>query len=183
MQGSAVPFNGRLRRSASTANWFLSLDDAKTTKGSITATATCRSVMAEAVVVLHAFQKRTQETSRQDIGLARRRWAQLVKEPQMASKAKAAKKSTETFASVWDALADTPEQAANLRARSELMRQIAKVIKASGWTQVDAATRCGITQPRVNDLLRGRVSRFSIDALVNIATALGRTVHFELKAA
>jgi hypothetical protein len=105
----------------------LSLDDAKTTKGSITATATCRSVMAEAVVVLHAFQKRTQETSRQDIGLARRRWAQLVKEPQMASKANAAKKSTETFASVWDALADTPEQAANLRARSELMRQNAWV--------------------------------------------------------
>lgn len=100
-----------------------------------------------------------------------------------SSKDKTAKGSTDTYASVWDALADTPEQAANLRARSELMRQIAKVIKASGWTQVDAATRCGITQPRVNDLLRGRVSRFSIDALVNIATALGRTVHFELKAA
>ncbi|MEO6745822.1 MAG: XRE family transcriptional regulator, partial [Caldimonas sp.] len=46
-----------------------------------------------------------------------------------------------------------------------------------------AATRCGITQPRINDLLRGRVSRFSIDALVNIATALGRTVHFELQVA
>jgi predicted XRE-type DNA-binding protein len=48
--------------------------------------------------------------------------------------AKAAKKSTETFASVWDAHADTPEQAANLRARAELMQQIADVVKESGWT-------------------------------------------------
>ena len=89
----------------------------------------------------------------------------------------------ETYASVWDAIADTPEQAANLRARSELMRQIAAIVRDSGWTQLDAAQRCGVTQPRMNDLLRGRVSRFSIDALVNIATALGRTVHIELQAA
>jgi predicted XRE-type DNA-binding protein len=100
-----------------------------------------------------------------------------------SSNAKAAKKSIDTYASVWDALSDTPEQAANLRARSELMQQIAQVVKDSGWTQVDASTRCGITQPRINDLLRGRVSRFSIDALVNIATALGRTVHLELQLA
>jgi len=99
-----------------------------------------------------------------------------------AAKQKTAK-NTDTYASVWDALADTKEQAANLRARAELMRQIAEVVKGSGWTQVEAASRCGITQPRINDLLRGRVSRFSIDALVNIATALGRTVHFELQAA
>ena len=97
------------------------------------------------------------------------------------SKGKTEKGSGDTYASVWDALADTPEQAANLRARAELMRQIAVLVKDGGWTQVDAATRCGITQPRINDLLRGRVSRFSIDALVNIATALGRTVRFELQ--
>ena len=98
------------------------------------------------------------------------------------SKGKSAKKPSDTYTSVWDAISDTPEQAANLRARSELMRQIAEVVKESGWTQVDAASHCGISQPRINDLLRGRVSRFSIDALVNIATALGRTVHFELQA-
>ncbi len=89
----------------------------------------------------------------------------------------------ETFTSVWDAIADTPEQAANLRARSELMQQIAAIIKANMWKQADAALHCGVTQPRINDLLRGRVSRFSLDALVNIATALGRRVHFELEAA
>lgn len=89
----------------------------------------------------------------------------------------------ETYASVWDALADTPEQAANLRARAELMQKIAKIVQESGWTQTEAAARCGVTQPRISDLLRGRVSRFSLDALVNIATAIGRRVHVELEAA
>lgn len=89
----------------------------------------------------------------------------------------------ETFNSVWDALADTPEQAANLRARAELMRQIAAVIEANGWKQSDAALHCGVTQPRINELLRGRVSRFSLDALVNIATAIGRRVHVALEVA
>ncbi len=85
-----------------------------------------------------------------------------------------------SFDSVWDAVADTPEQAANLRARAELMRQITAIIAATDWTQAEAAEHCGVTQPRINDLLRGRVSRFSLDALVNIATALGRRVRLEL---
>ena len=87
------------------------------------------------------------------------------------------------FESVWDAIADTPAEAANLLARSDLMMQIAAIIKASDWKQAEAAAHCGVTQPRINDLLRGRVSRFSLDALVNIATAPGRRVHIELEAA
>jgi predicted XRE-type DNA-binding protein len=87
------------------------------------------------------------------------------------------------FANVWDALCDTPEEAANLTARSELMVQITRIIDRSGWTQTEAAKRCRVTQPRMNDLLRGRIDRFSLDALVNIATALGRKVHLKLKAA
>jgi predicted XRE-type DNA-binding protein len=74
-------------------------------------------------------------------------------------------------------------KAANLRARADLMRQLAELIEAKGWKQVEAAEHFGVTQPRINDLLRGRVSRFSLDALVNIATALGRRVHVELEAA
>src|SRR3954463_6366001 len=81
-----------------------------------------------------------------------------------------------TFASAWDALADTPEESANLRLRSELMRQIADIVEKNGWTQAEAAERCGVTQPRINDLLRGRIARFSVDALVNIAAALGRKI-------
>ena len=90
---------------------------------------------------------------------------------------------SKSYASVWDAIADTPEQAANLRARAELMQKIAAIVKENGWTQVEAADRCGVTQPRINDLLRGRVSRFSLDALVNIATAIGRRVHLEIESA
>jgi len=89
----------------------------------------------------------------------------------------------QTFASVWDALADTPEEAANLTIRAEFMNKISDIIKEGGWTQSDAAQRCGVTQPRINDLLKGRISKFSLDALVNIATALGRRVHIQLDAA
>ena len=90
---------------------------------------------------------------------------------------------SKAYTSVWDAIADTPEQAANLRARADLMRNIATIIKNHKWTQAEAAKRCGVTQPRINDLLRGRVSRFSLDALVNIATSLGRRVRVEIEAA
>lgn len=92
-------------------------------------------------------------------------------------------KEPEMYASVWDAIADTPEQAANLRSRAELMQKIAERVKQHGWTQAQAASHCRVTQPRMNDLLRGRISRFSLDALVNIATALGCRVRFDLEAA
>ena len=89
---------------------------------------------------------------------------------------------TQTFASVWDAVADTPAEAANLRARAELMQEIANLVKKSGWTQAEAAANCAVTQPRVNDLLRERVSRFSLDALINVATTLGQRVRVEIGA-
>lgn len=89
----------------------------------------------------------------------------------------------DSYASIWDAIADSPEEAANLRMRAELMRKIATLVKKAGWTQADAARRCGVTQPRLNDLMRGKISRFSLDALVNIATALGWKVSVQLKAA
>ena len=90
---------------------------------------------------------------------------------------------TDHYASVWDAIGDTPEEAANLRVRSEMMDKITALIEKNGWTQVEAARRCGVTQPRINDLLRGRISRFSLDALVNIAASLGQRVHVEFEAA
>lgn len=63
-------------------------------------------------------------------------------------------KKPESYASVWDAIADTPGEAANLRARAELMQQIAAFVKRQDWTQVEAASHCGVTHPRINDLLR-----------------------------
>jgi predicted XRE-type DNA-binding protein len=91
------------------------------------------------------------------------------------------KAKVKTYASVWEAIADSPEEAANLRLRSALMQQIARIIERKEWTQAEAASRCGISQPRVNDLLRGRIARFSLDALVNIAAALGRRVTLKLE--
>ena len=93
------------------------------------------------------------------------------------------KQPAPTFPSVFDALADTPQEAANLRARAELAQALAAVVQARGWTQAEAAQRCGVTQPRMNDLLRGRISRFSLDALVNMAVACGQRVRVALEAA
>lgn len=88
-----------------------------------------------------------------------------------------------SFTSVWDAIADSPEEAENLRLRADLMDRISALIQTNGWTQIEAADRCGVSQPRINDLLRDRISRFSLDALVNIAAALGQKVQIELIAA
>ena len=90
---------------------------------------------------------------------------------------------SEVFKDIWEALEIDPREAANLRIRSKLMTQIEAIIEENRWTQAEAAKHCGVSQPRINDLLRGKINKFSIDALVNMATALGRRVDFELKAA
>jgi predicted XRE-type DNA-binding protein len=89
--------------------------------------------------------------------------------------------TSKRYASIFDAIADTPQEAVNLRLRAEVMQRIAQRVARKGWTQQEAAEHCGVTQPRMNDLLRGRLSRFSLDALVNIAAAAGMRV--ELRAA
>jgi len=66
----------------------------------------------------------------------------------------------EIYASVWDAIADTPEEAANLRARAKLMQKIAALLKEHDWAQAEAPSRCGVTQPRINDLLRAGFRAF-----------------------
>ncbi len=97
-----------------------------------------------------------------------------------AKSVKTAAPRAQTFANVFDALADTPQQSANMRARADLARQITSIIKTRSWTQAAAARHCGVTQPRINDLLSGHISRFSLDALVNIASAIGK-VHLEIE--
>ncbi len=84
---------------------------------------------------------------------------------------------------MWDAIGDTPEEAANLRARAQRMRPITEPVKSKGWQRTEAAGHCGVTQPRLNDLLRGRISRFSLDAPVKIATALGQRATIQIDAA
>jgi predicted XRE-type DNA-binding protein len=82
----------------------------------------------------------------------------------------------ETFVNVWDALEDGSETAANLKLRSELMVEITHIIRKNNWTQREAAKRCGVTQPRMSDLMQGKMAKFSLDALVNMATAMGSKV-------
>ena len=89
----------------------------------------------------------------------------------------------EEFASVWEALGIPPAEAANLAIRAELMTQLRSIIRQKRWTQAAAAKKCGVSQPRINDLLKGRIDKFSVDALVNMASALGQRVEMQLKAA
>ncbi|OBI60636.1 helix-turn-helix domain-containing protein [Mycobacterium sp. E796] len=77
--------------------------------------------------------------------------------------------------SVFYDLAEAPEEAANLTARGMLMIAIEQRIKEEGWTQTEAAARLHVTQPRVSDLLNGKISKFSLDALVNMLAPVGLT--------
>ena len=85
----------------------------------------------------------------------------------------------QTFSSAFDALCDTPIEAANMRLRADLMLHISQLIQENGWTQKQAAEHCGLTQPRINDLLPGKINKFSLDALVNIHAQLGQNVAFQ----
>ena len=85
------------------------------------------------------------------------------------------------FASVWDAIEDTPQKAASMRARSELMMALQGWVKSSGHTQAEAARRFGITQPRMSDLVRGKISLFSLEALIDMATVAGLEPHVTIK--
>ncbi len=89
----------------------------------------------------------------------------------------------QTFASVWDALEDTREVAANMRVRAELMIEVQRYVKQSRLTQTEAAKRLGVTQPRLNDLVRGKIDKFSLDALVNMLGRVGRQVTVKVKKA
>jgi predicted XRE-type DNA-binding protein len=84
-----------------------------------------------------------------------------------------------SYASVWDAISDTPEEAQNMKLRSVLMRHIEDEIRRRKWTQAEAAIHLGITQPRVSDLLRGKIDLFGLDGLVNMVAAMGE--HIEVK--
>lgn len=88
------------------------------------------------------------------------------------------------FNSIFDALSDTPTQATNLKLRAELLQHIQQQLRILNRNQQQLAQLCGITQPRLNDLLQGKISKFSLDALVNIQSQLDiqlqgqSTLHF-----
>ena len=87
--------------------------------------------------------------------------------------------SNEIFTSVWDAIEDTTAEAENMKLRSVLMMALEQHIRTKGWTQAEAARQLGVTQPRVSDLLRGKINLFALDTLVNMVAAAG--LHVEMR--
>jgi predicted XRE-type DNA-binding protein len=88
--------------------------------------------------------------------------------------------SNERFDSVWDAIEDTPAQAENMRLRSALMMALKDHITREGLSQGQAAKMFGVTQPRVSDLMRGKIELFGLDSLVNMAAAAGLRVEMHV---
>lgn len=86
----------------------------------------------------------------------------------------------ETYETAFDLIAETPEEAAHMRVRADLMLQIHRIIERHAWTQQEAARHCGVSQPRINALLRGHFEKFSLDALVKMAATLGQRITIEL---
>jgi predicted XRE-type DNA-binding protein len=85
------------------------------------------------------------------------------------------------FESVWDAIEDSPAEAANMKARADLMIAIHKAVESWDVTQAVAAKRLGLTQPRMNDLIRGRISKFSLEDLMGLALGAGLGLQIDLK--
>lgn len=91
--------------------------------------------------------------------------------------------SNQKFASVWDALENTSAEAENMKLRSKLMMALEEHLTRNGINQAEAAKLLGVTQPRVSDLMRGKINLFGLDALVNMATAAGLQVEMRVRKA
>jgi predicted XRE-type DNA-binding protein len=83
------------------------------------------------------------------------------------------------FENVWDAIEDDPAQRENLKVRSALITALIGHIQSEGMTQGKAAEKFGVTQPRISDLMRGKIDLFSIDTLVNMLGVAG--LHMEMQ--
>jgi predicted XRE-type DNA-binding protein len=91
--------------------------------------------------------------------------------------------SNERFASVWDAIEDTSAEAENMKLRSALIMVLKEHVTSANLSQSQAAKLFGVTQPRVSDLLRGKINLFGLDTLVNMAVAAGLRVELRVQKA
>ncbi|MDR1311944.1 MAG: XRE family transcriptional regulator [Burkholderiaceae bacterium] len=82
--------------------------------------------------------------------------------------------------SVWDAIEDNRETAGNMKLRLELMIALTERIAKAGLSQSQAARLLGVTQPRISDLMRGKINLFALDALVNMAVAAGLRIEMRV---
>ncbi|MBR9829309.1 MAG: XRE family transcriptional regulator [Oceanospirillales bacterium] len=77
------------------------------------------------------------------------------------------------FNNIFDAVTDNPEEALELQIRSDLMIAICSIVEDKGWKQAEAAEHLGLTQPRVSDLLNGKIEKLSIDLLMTCLYRIG----------
>ena len=84
------------------------------------------------------------------------------------------------FKSVWDAIETSPAEAGNMKLRSHVLTAIREVVDEWQVTQAVAAKRLGITQPRLNDLMRGKLNKFSLDFLLSAAARAGLSVRVRI---
>ena len=87
------------------------------------------------------------------------------------------------YASVWDAIEKTPAQAQNMKLRSSLMLALKRHIEREGLSQSEAARVFGVSQPRISNLMRGKIELFGIDMLVNMLATAGLRVKLQVKKA
>jgi|TARA_B110000914_G_scaffold49928_1_gene42682 predicted XRE-type DNA-binding protein len=77
------------------------------------------------------------------------------------------------YTNIFDAVTDNPEEASELQTRADLMSVIRDIVQDNSWKQAEAAKRMGLTQPRVSNLLNGKIDKFSIDLLMTCLFRLG----------
>lgn len=87
----------------------------------------------------------------------------------------------ETYASVWDAVADSPDEARDLELRAELMDRLEAYTTEEGITRRVAARRLGVSRSRVRELVNGRISKFTIYELVNLAAGANLPVGVSIR--
>jgi predicted XRE-type DNA-binding protein len=88
---------------------------------------------------------------------------------------------TQRFRSVWDALEDNPQDVAKMRLRAALMLALQKHLRDHKFTQSDAAMLFGVSQPRVSDLMRGKIDLFSVDMLANMAAKAKLDIRIQVR--
>ena len=84
---------------------------------------------------------------------------------------------------IFEALGFDTQESANLRLRSQLMIELSKYIEANKLTQTDAADIFAVNQPRISDLVNGKINKFTIDMLINMLSKTGQSVELTIKAA
>lgn len=77
------------------------------------------------------------------------------------------------FSNAFDAVTDNKEEASELQIRADLMIALRDIVEEKGWKQAEAAVALKLTQPRVSDLLQGKIDKFSIDLLMTCLHRVG----------